>query len=98
MQLREIQAKNIELLHQNQLPDNSTRKFLGKWFRKDSDPEEGSEEIDYDLRDGNLNDGDAELSDFENWWGVERQGNERGMQSDDDDDADGGEMMPILDI
>ncbi len=55
-----------------------------------------SDEIDYDLKDGAIHDGDAELSDFDDWWGVERQGEERGMSSDDDDDADGGGRMQIL--
>ena len=78
------------------LEDSHTQKFWGKWFGKNEDdkPAKKEEDIDYDLKQ-ELDD-DYELSDFDDWHGVERSGED--MTSDDDDDADGGEMMPIFTI
>ena len=57
------------------------------------------EPIDYDLKkEADDLDLEGQTSDFEDWWGVEREGkNSQGSSSDhdDDDDDDGGEMMPV---
>ena len=75
--------------------------FLGKWFqggRGETDIEQELDkepEIDYDLK--NNDDQEGQTSDFEEWWGVEREGKKESSDSNSsDDDDDGGEMMPIF--
>ena len=48
-----------------------------------------------------LSDESSEISDFDNNWGVQREGRQGEMSNTDDedeDDEDGGEMMPIPSI
>lgn len=65
--------------------------------------EESGEKHDYDLQDADKQDLEDQSSDFEDWWGVEREGTQNqnaktSSDENDDDDDDGGEMMPIFDI
>ncbi len=48
--------------------------------------------------EGQLYDGEStDITDFEDHWGVERQGGNKNSsdKEDDDDESEGGEMMPI---
>ena len=70
--------------------------FIGHLFGQNSD---GEERIDYDLK-GNGEDGlvhDGESSDFEEWWGVERDNGKSSDHDSDDDEPSGGEMLPVFD-
>ena len=72
--------------------------FIGKWLKGltgDIEPTQ-DRKIDYDLK---KEDGD-QSEDFEDWWGVEREGKKdesTSEENEDDDDDNGGEMMPIID-
>ena len=71
--------------------------FLGNLFGNNIDGEEKI--IDYDLK-RNGEDGlhEGESSDFEDWWGVERDNGKTSDSHDsDDDEPSGGEMRPVLD-
>ena len=79
--------------------------FIGKWFRKPDSGGQSEEEIEYDLKRVDRDDDEAQSSDFEEWWGVEREGKSEekwwsanDSHEDDDDQDDGGEMMPVFDI
>ena len=69
---------------------------------RSEEEEELRKDIDYDLKDTNQNNLDADTSEWEeDWMGVERpEGKQSGSDSHedhtDDDDHDGGEMMPIM--
>ena len=69
--------------------------------KSDSD-EEIRKDFDYDLKDNNDNNLEADTSEWEEeWMGVERpEGKSSGSDSQDDnsddDDHTGGEMMPIM--
>ena len=77
--------------------------FLGNLFGKNSDGEDKidfEEKIDYDLK-RNGEDGlhEAESSDFEEWWGVERdQGKSTDSHDSDDDEPHGGVQQPVFDF
>ena len=69
---------------------------------KSDSEDELKKEIDYDLKDNNDHNLEADTSEWEEeWLGVERpEGKSSGTDSNednsDDDDHDGGEMMPIM--
>ena len=81
--------------------------FLGKLFGHNRNNEvesedQGSDGLDYELK-REAGDDQGQSSDFEEWWGVEREGRGGPSQTDDkndtdDDDLDGGEMMPVFDF
>ena len=91
---------------------NKDNFIMDKWFgnrgRNQEQKDSKEHEIDYDLRGENNEEGleaGGETSDFEDWWGVEREGHndehtsdENKDDDDDDDGPDGGEMMPIIDF
>ena len=69
--------------------------FLGNLFGQNNDDTE--EKINYDLKgEEGLDDGQS--SDFEDWWGVERDNGKTSDDHDsDDDEPSGGEMLPVFD-
>ena len=88
------QNKSSNNLERHPLLQNRNM-FLGNLFRENNDDTE--EKINYDLKgDDGLHEGES--SDFEDWWGVER---DTGKTSDDhdsdDDEPSGGEMLPVFD-
>ena len=69
---------------------------------KSDSEDELKKEIDYDLKDNNDHNLEADTSELEEeWLGVERpegksSGSDSNEDNSDDDDHDGGEMMPIM--
>jgi len=91
------------ITNQPHISDGRTA-FIGKWFRGGSGETEEPQEVNYDLKgeqDDDLWEGQS--SDFEDFWGVEREGKRsdsdenRSSDREDDDDDHGGEMMPVID-
>ena len=74
------------------LADQKQDLFIGKWFRKPDSTQPSEDEIEYDLKRVDRDDDEAQASDFEEWWGVEREGKTEeswwtgGDSHDDDDD------------
>ena len=98
-----------ELNEKSPTPFESSRDFfLEALFRGKgtSENEASGDQNDMELRNKENGDKDAqilddessEISDFENNWGVQREGRQGDMSNtddDDEDDSDGGEMMPV---
>ena len=81
----------------------SKNQFIGKWFGNSKENQDQEQLKKESGEDQSLNPSgeevEAQTSDFESWWGVERDGKKNSSTSDDnDDDDDGGEMMPVFDI
>ena len=91
-------------------PEQDKDSFMSGWFGgKKPDGDDSADENEKDIDYGLKNKDDEEVEDTDNeeiedWWGVERKGHPhdpKQSSSDsnesDDDEGDGGEMMPILD-
>ena len=76
---------------------NTRYPFLGKWFGGSKKEEVKGNELKQNLGQDTPNRQNDELSDPEDFLGVEREGKNKDKTDDDenDDDDDGGEMNPI---